>query len=153
MSNDIERMLKEIRAIKKDCGPNMLENMSEYIYRAKRYDVNFSIAIIYSNIALYTTASQIAKRLRHTDKIICIKHNLFCIAFDSVAENLSLKTAQNLLPMLKNINYHADYYIATIFSKDFDENYLNTINKLFERLEYSVSHDMSDIVNNEDYII
>ena len=153
MSDNIERMVKEIRAIKKDCGPSMLEHMSDYIYRAKRYNVNFSVSIIYSNIALDITTSQIEKKLRHTDKIVCIKHNLLCVTFDSIEENFSLKAAENLFTMLKDINYHADYYIATTFSKNFDENYSNMLNKLFERVEYSVVHSRSDIVDNEDYLI
>ena len=153
MSNDVKKMVEEIKALKQNCSHTIMGGIDHYIYRETRYKTSFSVVMIYSNISFEEIISQIKSKLRHTDKVVCLRKNLFCIIFDSVEADSYLKVAENLFTILKAIDYHADYYIATTFSKNFDGNYLNMLNKLFERVEYSVSHGMSDIVDNEDYLI
>ena len=146
-------MLEKIKALQQNYSDTIIDAMQSYIYREKRYNTNFSVVMIYSTLSFEEMTSQLSSKLRYSDKILCSHQNLFCVIFDSVDADSYLKVAENLFEILKNINYPSNYYIATAFSKNFDENYLEMLNKLFERVEYSVVHEMSDIVDYEDFLI
>jgi len=130
-----------------------MDLMSDFIYREKRYKTNFSIAIIYADNSFSDISSGVQQELRTTDKMIYISDNLLCVVFDSTKEQSYIKAAENLFKTLKHVDYQQMYCIATTYSKDFDENYLNMINRLFERLEYSIDNHLCNIVNDQDYII
>jgi len=149
----MQEMIKDIRNTKKFCYPTIMDLMSDFIYREKRYETNFSIAVIYTYDSLADVSTEIQKGLRVTDKMICITKNLLCVVFDSAQEQSYVKAAENLYKTLKHADYHQKYYITAAYSKDFDENYLNMINRLFDRLEYSVNHKLCNTVNDQDYII
>ena len=146
-------MLEKIKALQQNYSDTIIDAMQSYIYREKRYNTNFSVVMIYSTLSFEEMTSQLSSKLRYSDKILCSHQNLFCVIFDSVDADSYLKVAENLFEILKNINYPSNYYIATAFSKNFDENYLEMLNKLFERVEYSVVHEMSNIVDYEDFLI
>ena len=153
MSNNTNTMLEKIKALQQNYSDTIIDAMQSYIYREKRYNTNFSVVMIYSTLSFEEMTSQLSSKLRYSDKILCSHQNLFCVIFDSVDADSYLKVAENLFEILKNINYPSNYYIATAFSKNFDENYLEMLNKLFERVEYSVVHEMSNIVDYEDFLI
>jgi len=149
----MQEMINDIRNRKKFSYPAIMDLMSDFIYRERRYKTNFSIAVIYTYDSFADVLPDIQKGLRVTDSMISITHNLLCVVFDSAKEQSYVKAAENLYKTLKNDEYHQKYYIATAHSKDFDENYLNMINRLFDRLEYSVNHNLANTVNEQDYII
>ena len=153
MSNETVAMLQDLDSIRRFCYQTILDIISDYIYREKRYKTHFSIAIIYSKTALNVHAQELQKTLRKSDNLICITDNIACVVFDATQTHSYVKASENLYRTFKSIEYHQHYFIATSFSDDFDENYLDLINHLFDRLHYSVEHNCQNSVNYEDYII
>jgi len=153
MSSQTAAILEELHAKRTLFQQSIMELISDSIYREKRYETHFSVAIVYSQEPLKTQAQQLRKTLRKTDKAVCITDNILCVVFDATQENSYVKAAENLYRTLKSIEYHQDYFIATVFSNEFDTNYLNMFNHLFERLFYSIQHNCKTNVNYEDYII
>jgi len=153
MPNNTTQMLEDLDSIRRFCHQTIMDIISDYIYREKRYKTHFSVAIIYSQDPLNTHAEELRKALRKTDKLICITENIVCVVFDATTAHSYVKAAENLYKELKSIEYHQNYYISTTFSDEFDENYLNMLNHLFERLHYSVEHNCQNSVNYEDYLI
>ena len=153
MSSVTDAMIQELNEIRRFCYQTIMDIISDYIYREKRYKTHFSVAIIYSKDFLNVHAEELRKTLRKTDKLVCITDNIVCVVFDAAQSNGYVKAAENLYKTLKSIEYHQDYFIATAFSDEFDENYLNMLNHLFDRLNYSVEHNCSSNINYEDYLI
>ncbi len=153
MSSATGTMLQELNTIRRFCYQTIMDIISDYIYREKRYKTHFSVAIIYSKDILNVHSEELRKTLRKTDKLVCITDNIVCVVFDAAQANGYVKAAENLYKALKSIEYQQDYYIATAFSDEFDENYLNMLNHLFDRLHYSVEHNCYSNINYEDYLI
>jgi len=153
MQQIISGMLNDLESTRSLCHQTIMDMIHEYIYREKRYNTHFSVAAIYTDEPIKTHAEKLRLTLRKTDKLLCITDNIVCVVFDAAQENSYVKAAQNLYRTLKEIEYHQQYFIATAISEDFDENYLDMLNRLFERLQYSVEHKLCNSVNYEDYII
>ena len=153
MSDNTRTTLNSLNSIRTFCYQTIIDAIDDYIYREKRYATNFSIAVVYTEEPLSLDADIIAYKLRKTDKMICITENLICIIFDATQSTSYVKATENLYQILKGVNYHKKYFISTALSSDFEENYLDMINKLFDRLHYSIEHKLCNNVNYEDYII
>jgi len=153
MSNETATMLQDLDSNRRSCYQTILDIIDNYIYREKRYETHFSLAIVYSKTPLNVHSQELQKTLRKTDNLICITDNIVCIVFDAAQTHSYVKAAENLYKTLKSIEYHQHYFIATAFSDDFNNNYLDMINHLFDRLHYSVEHNCQNSVNYEDYII
>lgn len=90
-----------------DCTKEMLHkklvnNISEYTYREKRYDSHFAIAAIYTNENTNAKLQNILPTLRHADKEIQCCDHVFCIVFDSVTDKSYVKA-------LSLYKYQKDY--------------------------------------------
>ena len=153
MQQKTEKILDNLDSIRRFCYQSVMDIIHEYIYREQRYEIHFSVAVIYTEEPLTVQTENLKKLLRKTDKLICVKENIVCVVFDAAQHSSYVKAAENLYKTLKELEYHQNYYIATALSDDFDENYLDMINTLFERLKYSVEHKLYSSVNYEDYII
>ena len=153
MSSVTDAMIQELNENRRFCYQTIMDIISDYIYRERRYKVHFSIAIIYSKDALNAHANELRDTLRRTDKVICVTENIICVVFDSIESTNYVKAAENLYRVLESVEYHQHYFIATTFSQEFDENYLNMLNHLFDRLLYLVEHNQYNNVTDEDYFI
>jgi hypothetical protein len=153
MPYDMQKILDDLKDTRKFCYQTIMDTITDYIYREKRYATHFSIAVIYTDKPLSVDVATIASKLRRTDKMICITQNIICVIFDATENSSYVKATENFYKILKTIDYHKIYFISTALSEDFDENYLDMINKLFDRLDYSVEHRLCSSVNYEDYII
>ena len=153
MQENIPKMLHDIESIRRFAYQTIIDLIGDYIYREKRYDTHFSLVTIYTNKPLAVHAQELQKVLRKTDTLICVTDNIICVIFDATQNKSYVKAAENLYKTLKHIDYHQQFFIATAFSNDFNKNYLEMINKLFERLKYSVEHKLCNTVVYEDYII
>ena len=131
----------------------IMDNITEYIYRQKRYKTNFSLVLIYSKEKAAINPDDFRKKLRHTDKLIVLNENLACVVFDSTAETSYVKAAENLNKILENMDYKNNFFLSVADSEDFDFNYLEMINKLCDRLEYAVKNKLCNRVVYEDYLI
>lgn len=141
-----------------DCTKEMLHkklvnNISEYTYREKRYDSHFAIAAIYTNENTNAKLQNILPTLRHTDKEIQCCDHVFCIVFDSVTDKSYVKAAENLNVDLKEYDYKNDFFISIVYSEDYNANYLEMTNQLFDQLQYALDNHLKNIVIFQDYII
>jgi len=153
MSDQTMVLLKELDSMRQTYQQSVIEFLDEYIYRERRYKVHFSVALVFSKESLQAHAESLNNTLRKTDRVISIAENLLCVVFDATQEESYVKAAENLYKTLKSIEYRQDYFVATVFSNEVNDNYLLVLNRLFERLYYSLEHDYCDHVTYEDYII
>jgi len=153
MQCNTQKMLDDLKSAREFCYKIIMNGITDYIYREKRYTTSFSIAVIYTEKPLSVDTDIIAYKLRKTDKILCLTENILCIIFDATENTSFIKATENLYKILKSVDYHNKYFISTALSEDSKENYLDMINKLFDRLQYSIEHKLYNNVNSEDYII
>lgn len=153
MSNQTAAMLENLGKNRKLYQQNIMDLLNDYAYREERYKVHFSVVIVYSKSSLDTHVEKLKKHLRKTDTLHCITENMICVIFDAAKATSYVKAAENLYKKLKSIKYQQHYFIATTFSADFDENYLDMLNHLFDRLYYTLEHNCYNNVNYDDYII
>ncbi len=153
MSTQTAAMLTNLQENHKLYKQNIMDAINDYIYREERYKVNFSLTIIYSKSPLDEHALELEKNLRKTDTLMRVDENILCIIFDAAQAESYVKAAENLYKKLKSIDYHQRYFIATTFSADFDANYLDMLNHLFDRLHYTLEHNCYNNINYDDYII
>ena len=153
MQVSLKEVFNDLESKRQLCYQTLMDLLPEYIYREKRYQIHFSVTLIYSQDHLATCERGLRPLLRKTDKLLCITPHLLCATFDATNTSSYVKAAENLHETLKKIDYQHRYFIATVSSQEFDENYLDMFNRLYERLLYSIEHQLCNIVNFEDYII
>ena len=153
MQSDTVTMLEDLDSIHRLHHQTMMGFIADYIYRESRYGTHFSVVLVYSQEKLDLQISMLEKLLRRTDRFISLQEKLICVVFDAVDYNSYLKAAENLYETLQSTNCHQTYFITTALSNEFQENFVNMFNHLFERLHYSIEHKLYGIVNSEDYII
>jgi len=129
------------------------EDIAEYKYREERYKTNFALVTIYSKEKIAINPDNLKKMLRRTDKLIILNENLACVVFDSTSDNSCVKATENLNNILKNMDYKNNFFLAVADSEDFNLNYIEMINKLFDRLEYAIKNKLYDTVVYEDFLI
>ncbi|WP_457745472.1 hypothetical protein [Sulfurimonas sp.] len=131
----------------------LLENISDYTYREGRYAIRFSIALIFSPDNFFNDIDTLHESFRETDKVISINEHLLYAVFDAVDEKSYLKASENLCKTLQKTHFKEKFYTATAYSEEFNANYLDMTNKLFERLEYALKNNLHNSVVYQDYII
>jgi len=128
-------------------------NISQFLYREKRYNIHFSLVAVYSVEANALTLSSLQKKLRFTDIPIILNDHLICIAFDNTTDHTYIKAAENLNTLLLELDYKNNFFLSTAHSSEFPNNTLEITNILMDRLEYVVEHKLVNTVAYEDYIV
>jgi len=128
----------------------VMNSISEYMYRNTRYDTDFSIVLIYSYNDIDIVALQ--KRLRLTDKIIELEENLYCVILDGASTESCIKAAENVNFHLLELNANNKYYLSAADSHMNNPKYINMIQSIFERLDFAIKNDLSNIVVHQDYV-
>jgi len=146
-------ILEEINKNRNSYYKTILENISEYIYREKRYDSHFSLSLIYHDKNVKVDAKKLQNTLRETDMLIPLHSNIFCVVFDETGGQSCIRAAENLNKTLQKMYYNEKFFVSASDSMDFDANYLDMSNKLFERIEYAISHKQYNIVICQDYLV
>jgi hypothetical protein len=131
----------------------IIQNIEHFIYRDERYNASFSLAAVCSKEQTALNPDILHKELRKTDKIIRLSDDLLCIIFDYTTNSSYIKAAENLNSALKEIHFQENFYISTAESQEFATNYLNMINKLFDRLEFAIENNIYNTVVYDDYVI
>ena len=130
-----------------------MDNIRDYIYREERYCAHFSLVTVCSEDKLEIDVDALKTELRETDKVIPLCSNLLYVVFDESKNHSYLKAAENLNKTLQKIHFQKKFFLSTADSEEFDKNYLDMTNKLFERLEYAINHNLHNTVVYQDYII
>jgi hypothetical protein len=113
------------------------------LYRNKRYNLDFSLAIglSYDQINL----EKFIDSKRKTDNFIHLEDYLYCMVLDGASYESAIKATSNLQTQFQTQYFNKKLYIAVVASSEFDnENIM--VNSLFDILEYSISHNMDNMV-------
>jgi hypothetical protein len=145
--------LENIRYNKNHHYKLLLENISKYIYREKRYKIHFSLVMICHQEDFEIDFNKLTNELRESDTLMKINDQLSCLILDNTSIENYVKAAENLTKTLQKLYFKQHFYISTISSQEINHNYLEMSNKLFERLEYSIKNKQYNNVIYQDYII
>jgi len=147
-------ILKYIKSNKAELFETILNEISEYKYRNARYDVEFSLVAVYcENIFAVKNIETLKKKLRQTDRVICLNDNLCCIILDGISAELCVEAAENVNYHLLQINVNNKYYLSAADSQNYNPKYKNMLLTLFGRLEYAIKNNLENIVIYQDYVI
>ena len=146
-------ILEEITKNKSNYYKTILENISEYIYREKRYQSHFSLLAIYHAPNIKVDTKKLQNTLRETDTLILLHPNILCVVFDSASDQSCIRAAENLNKTLQKIYFNERFYVSAADSSDFEMNYLDMSNKLFDRLEYAIENNQYNLVICQDYLV
>jgi len=149
----MSNILQELKTNRHSYYNLLMDNISDYIYREKRYSTRFSIVIIYNENSVLSDISSLPNNLRETDKLLPINEHLIYAIFDAVNDDSYLKAAENLCKTLQKSHFKEKFFSSTATSAEFNGNYLDMTNKLFERLEYAIRNNLFNSVVYQDYII
>jgi hypothetical protein len=149
----VKKILENIQCDRKHYYQLLMQNISKYIYREKRYNAHFSLIAICSKEDIEVDIEKLRNELRQTDTLVKINEELTCIVLDNTSNDSYVKAAENLTKTLQKLYFNKNFYISTANSEEFDHNYLDMSNKLFERLEYAIKNTQCNTVVYQDYII
>ena len=146
-------ILEYIKSNRVELFEIILSDISEYKYRNKRYDVEFSLVAVYCKDSFANDIEVLKKKLRETDKLICLNDNLCCIILDGISAERCAKAAENINYHLLEIDARNKYYLSAADSQNYNPKYKNMVRTLFDRLEYAIENNLDNIVIYQDYII
>jgi hypothetical protein len=149
----MQTVLENVQCNRHGYYQTIIKESELFIYREKRYNLSFSLVAVCSKEQTALDSQNIQKALRKTDQVIKINDDLLCIIFENSSNISYLKAAENLNAVLKQTHYKENFFISTAESQEFNSNYLNMINSLFQRLEYAITNNISNTVIYQDYII
>lgn len=115
----------------------IVNNLDDYLYRSKRYHVDFSLAIAFCNTKV--DFNNLISRKRKTDKLIVLEDNLCCIVLDCAPADCAAKAASNLQNDFKKKYSDKELFTCVVTSKDY-ENGNSMVNSLLDILEHSISN-------------
>ena len=134
----IEQILENYNCYKN----TILRNIEDYSYRKVRYSVDFTVALFMSERDL--NADYIREKIRDTDSVLKLDHNLVAVVFDFATEDAGFKAAENLLSKIEPSLFGADIFISVSNSHgmiDDDEQ----IRKAFDTLITEIRNNFEDI--------
>ncbi len=108
----IEQILENYNSYKN----RILQDISDYEYRKKRYGVDYTIALFVSDENL--NANDFKCRVRDTDKIIDVASNIIAVIFDFASEDGGLKAAENLMTLLEPKLFEQKLFVSVVNSHD-----------------------------------
>ena len=119
------------------------DNMNEYSYRNKRYNINYAVAVglCDNDIAL----NNFGNLARETDKFIILEDNLCSIILDCTPVHHAIKAASNMQTAFQNQYFNKSLFTSVVSSEDYTCNH-KMINSLFDTLEYAITENMDNMV-------
>lgn len=129
---DLSIMLAEIKQNRQNYVQEIINNLDEYSYRNKRYQINFALALIYCTKDI--NLNEIIDVKRRTDRYISLDKNLSCVVFDCIDSDSSKKAASNLQRQVEESCLYEELYMEVITSMEY-ESASKMTNYLFDTLE------------------
>jgi len=149
----MQKIIQNLQNKRHDYYTKILKEIDDYVYRDKRYNLSFSIAVVYAEDESVIDTIKLQDEIRKTDKIIKLSNNLLCIVYDITTNTTFVKSAENSNKTLQEIHCKKNFFISVAESREFNGNYLEMTNNLFARLEYAITNKLYNTVIYEDYII
>ena len=137
-------VLKHIRKHRHDYQENLLEKISGFIYRDKRYSTSFAIMLVYMKEKEYSEET-FRKILRKTDLHLSVDAQIEAVVFDSVPSATSIKAAENIIYALQK-EHKNEFFISVVGSENYQDNYFKMVYDLFDILEYAIEKNFLNTV-------
>lgn len=139
-------MLQTILSNRQKYHNAIMDSMKDNLYRKKRYELGFAIAI-----ALCETdvcIANLAKNIRETDKFIKLDNHLCLIMLDGVSPDGVNKVAGNLQTSFEGRHFDKKLFIGVVNFSDCDHNDdgYKMSSSLLDVLEYSVNNNITHSV-------
>jgi len=112
---------------------------SDYFYRFERYDINFSVAIFYSESTLDPKVFEM--HIRQSDRLIKIQDNLFCVVLDVTSHEEGLKASENIFASYEAGHFSQKLYVSLVNAKEFSTTDALKA-KLFALLDTAIKEDI-----------
>jgi len=117
----------------------------DYFYRFKRYEMNFSVALFYSEHTI--DAEVFNTMLRQSDRLVKIQDNLFCLVLDMTSHENGLKASSNILSTYEAGHFSQKLYVSLVNAKEFSTSDSLRV-KLFSLLNTAIREDMYNQIND-----
>ncbi len=137
-------VLEHIRQHRHDYQEILLEKISDYIYRDKRYSTSFAIMLMCIRGEPYPEET-FDKILRKTDLYLSVDAHTKAVVFDSVRSTTYVKAAENIIYALQK-EHKNEFFISAVSSENYQDDYFKMVYDLFDILEYTIEHGVSNIV-------
>lgn len=121
----------------------IMKKLSDYSYRSKRYHIDFSITIGFSDKNV--DFDELINKNRKTDTLIPLEENLCCVVLDCAPTESAIKATSNMQKGFKKLHSDKKLFTGVVTSKDYDNDKL-MVNSLFDVLEYSVANNMNGLI-------
>ena len=129
-------LIKQIREHYGDYKAKIVESVGEYVYRKKRYDVDYTVALFLSDEPL--DEEFIRGNIRDTDRVFSCDENCIGVIYDFANEETGLKAAENLLMYIEPHLKSDTIYISVVNSHcamDESEHARRTLDLLIENIK------------------
>lgn len=136
-------MKNQIKENRKMYHEAIINRLSHFSYRKKRYKLNFSIAIGLCDEQI--NLSEFIEIKRKTDDFIVLQNNLCCIIFDGADSDSAIKAAANMQTDFQYKYFNKKIFVSVVAAEDYDDD-IAMVNSLFDILDYAISNDLDNIV-------
>ena len=142
-------MIKLLREKRKIYLDKIIAELDQYLYRCKRYNFEFSLALGLSDERV--NLENFTHKKRKTDAFIHLEDNLYCIVLDGTNSDSAIKATSNLQTLFQRTYFDVKLYVSVVTSTEYNSEYV-MVNSLFDILEYSINHNMDNQVMDKDQI-
>jgi hypothetical protein len=122
----------------------VLECLSDAIYRYRRYEEEFGAMLLYGEEPLDSATYD--EIIRQTDHIYILEKNFWLVFFDHVVPEGSVKAAQNFLHAFLSKDVKKRVFVAVAPIEEEDDTAIDIASRLFIILEYAVKHGLVNSV-------
>ena len=142
-------MIKLLRKKRKIYLDKIISNLDEYLYRSKRYNFEFSLALGLADEKM--NLENFSEMKRKTDAYIHLEDNLYCIVLDGTSADTAIKATSNLQTMFQRKYFNVQLFISVVSSSEYNNEYV-MVNSLFDIMEYSINNNMDNLVMDKGQI-
>lgn len=139
-----------LQQYRKDVQQRLLNSIQDYEYRAKRYDIEYSVVLVYTVEPI--DFSTISHHIRQTDVQIVCEQYLFAVILDCADTQKGIKAANNLFTYLQTV-YFAHTIFASVETSQKNRSAEKMITDLIRLIDYAIEHNMNDSVIDSSQIM
>ncbi|NOQ32132.1 MAG: hypothetical protein GQ570_13530 [Helicobacteraceae bacterium] len=141
-------MSKNIQKSQKKFTSELVDFVTEFNHRYARYDLNYSLTLIYSRDEVDFNSFE--SEIRKTDRFLLLEDNLCALLFDNTAGSGAIKAADNMLTKYEAKHFGKPVYAASVSINDYNTS-TEMISKLFYILRNAIDLNIENkVVDKED---
>lgn len=129
---------------------HLLDEIADFDYSFTRYNVNYSIALGYSEDKVDMEAMH--THLRQSDRLVLLNEYLCAVIFDQTNDEGGIKAANLLLTYFQTAYFGKSLYACVVTASN-HSNPSKMVHDLFHLLDYSISKNMNNLVLDMSQVI